>query len=314
MTTSMSLARTAITLAALALCATSTRASDDAVQAGTPAEQAPTLGSLRLPLVREGSTISRVAGDLTQDPDEKMWLFRPLEPESGGLRREFVLLPCPVLEDMLQTVRVAGAAVQFEATGRVFIYRGRNFLLPDFAPTIMRFDAKPGETPAASDKAQPTPNGEDKFVAPAADPSGKQANDQRDDAAVADIEKRLEERVGRTPQTRANDAKSSSRDGGAGRSEAPIANGTRVTQRLGRLSRDPQSGSWRFVPNQTSGAGDRSVEVLPCLLLEKLEDAAKSADAAPAIQISGIVYAFEGRSYLLPSSFRQARAGRGIGG
>ncbi|MEY5060661.1 MAG: hypothetical protein RIS45_582, partial [Planctomycetota bacterium] len=48
--------------------------------------------------------------------------------------------------------------------------------------------------------------------------------------------------------------------------------------------------------------------------LEKLEDAAREGDAAPAILISGTVYAYEGRSYLLPTSFRRAREGRGIGG
>ena len=305
---------TATALAAVVLCAASVCAGDEQAQTTPPIEQAPTLGSLRLPLLREGSTIARVAGDLTQDPDEKLWLFRPLEPEAGGLRREFVLLPCPVLEDMLQTVRVAGAPVQFETTGRVFIYRGRNFLLPDFAPTIMRFDAKPSETPAASDKAQPTPNGEDKFVAPAEGAPQGNRQDSKDDAAVAEIEKRLEERVGRTPQTRAVDGKSSTRDVGANSTDAPVANGTRVTQRLGRLSRDPQSGSWRFVPNQSSGAGDRSIEVLPCLLLEKLELQAREGDSAPSILISGMIYAYEGRSYLLPTSFRRAVGGRGIGG
>jgi len=84
---------------------------------------------------------------------------------------------------MLRTVRASGATVQFEMTGRVFIYRGRNFLLPDFAPSIMRFDAKPGETPAATDAAQVTPSGDDKFVPPPAD-----ATESRDDAVVDEIE------------------------------------------------------------------------------------------------------------------------------
>ena len=284
-----------------------------------PAQQpAVGLGGYRLPLLREGSTIARVAGDLAQDPDEKLWLFRPLEPESAGLRREFVLLPCPVLEDMLQTVRVAAAAVQFEVSGRVFIYRGRNFLLPDFAPTIMRFDAAAGDTAKETDRAQPTPNGEDKFVPPEPrkpDPRDAHAKrDASDDAAVEALEKKLEERVGRAPnpQARANPAPSDSAT--AAKPHAPIANGTRITQRVGRLARDPQAGSWRFVPTQVTGAGDPSVELLPCLLLEKLEAAARQGDAAPPILLSGIVYSYEGRSYLLPTSFRRAREGRGIGG
>jgi hypothetical protein len=280
------------------------------------------LGGYRLPLLREGSAIARVAGDLTQDPDDKVWLFRPLDTETGGLRREFVLLPSPVLEDMLQTVRVSAAPVQFEVTGRVFIYRGRNFLLPDFAPTIVRFDTPAGDTPKDTDRAQPTPNGEDKFVPPEApkpDPRNPRARrDAADDAAIEALEKKLEERVASAPQPKSTSfAKSASaqRDGTTDAAQhAPVANGTRITQRLGRLSRDPQTGSWRFVPAQVTGSGDPSIEILPCLLLERLESAAREGDAAPAILLSGTVYAYEGRSYLLPTSFRRAREGRGIGG
>ena len=70
--------------------------SADAPAAGKAAQPGATLGGYRLPLLREGSAIGRVTGDLTQDPDEKLWLFRPTEPETGGLRREFALLPSPV--------------------------------------------------------------------------------------------------------------------------------------------------------------------------------------------------------------------------
>ena len=271
----------------------------------TTAQPATDLGGYRLPLLREGTTLARVLGDLAQDPDEKLWLFRPIDPETGGLRREFVLLPSPVLEDLVRTVRAAGAPVQFEMTGRIFIYRGRNFLLADFAPTIMRFDTKLGEAPKPTDAAKTTPSGDDKFVAPP-------TSSVKDDAVVKEIERRLEERVGRTPQPHAVD-NSATRDASApNKSIAPITNGSRLSQRLGRIARDPQSGGWRFVPQQTTGSGDASIEVLPCMLLERLEAAARESDASPAILISGTVYAYEGRSYLLPSSFRRAREGRGL--
>ena len=277
----------------------------------TTAQPATDLGGYRLPLLREGTTLARVLGDLAQDPDEKLWLFRPIDPETGGLRREFVLLPSPVLEDLVRTVRAAGAPVQFEMTGRIFIYRGRNFLLADFAPTIMRFDTKLGEAPKPTDAAKTTPSGDDKFVAPPT--SSVKDGATKDDAVVTEIERRLEERVGRTPQPHAVD-NSATRDASApNKSIAPITNGSRLSQRLGRIARDPQSGGWRFVPQQTTGSGDASIEVLPCMLLERLEAAARESDASPAILISGTVYAYEGRSYLLPSSFRRAREGRGLG-
>lgn len=293
------------------------------------------LGGYRLPLLREGSVLSRVEGDLTQDPDEKLWLFRPTKSESGGLRREFVLMPSPTLGDMLQTIRVSAVPVEFEMTGRVFIYRGRNFLLPELAPPIVRFDLRStdstGAKSSATTSSQPAtkvaPSGEAKFVPPA---KNSQDLDAAEDAAVDDIEKRLEERIGRAPTRRipelpgaANTAatrdtsSTGSGDAASGNvrgAQAPVASGERFTLRRGRLLRDPQAGSWRFVPEQFSGNGDGSMEILPCLLLEQLERAARESDAPPVTLMSGTVLAFEGRNFLLPTSFRRAREGRGLGG
>lgn len=286
-------------LACLALLAV-----DAACLAQTPPAPTPpaTPSAFRLPLLREGSVISRVPGDLAQDPDDKLWLFRPSASEGGGLRREFVLLPSPVLEDMLRLVRLSPSPVEFEMTGRVFIYRGRNFLMPELAPSIVRFDAKPGETPPPAASTVTAPSGDAKFVPPAGD---------ADDALVRELEKRLEERVGQVPTVRPSE-RIAPKEGAAAK-KAPVASGTRVVSRQGRLSRDPQSGSWRFVPEQVTGSGDPSMEVLPCLLLESLERAARESDSSPRILLSGTVYAFEGRSYLLPSSYRRARAGVGLG-
>lgn len=285
------------------------------------------LGGYRLPLLREGSVLSRAVGDLAQDPDEKLWLFRPSKAEAGGLRRELVLLPSPVLEDMLRVMRLSPAPVEFEVTGRVFIYRGRNFLLPELAPTIVRLDLTPATSPegagSRANEPRPTnppparapetaPNGVDRFVAP----------DDADDATVAEIERRLEERIGRAP-ARVPDAPST-RASATGADEAgadeagrgidrPTGLPERLVLRRGRLMRDPQSGSWLFIPAQASGTGDPSLEILPCLLLEKLELAARENESSPDVLLSGSVVAYEGRQYLLPSSFRRARGGRGIG-
>jgi hypothetical protein len=276
------------------------------------------LGGYRLPLLREGNVLSRVEGDLTQDPDEKLWLFRPTKPESGGLRREFVLMPSPTLEDMLQTIRVSAVPVEFEMTGRVFIYRGRNFLLPELAPPIVRFDARADTTPPAKTETRVAPSGEARFVPPTGKANTGASDDAAEDAAVEDIEKRLEERIGRAPTRRIPESPSAAnaeaKRNTTTTASAPVASGERLTLRRGRLLRDPQAGSWRFVPEQFTGNGDGSMEILPCLLLEQLERAARESDAPPVTLMSGTVLAFEGRNFLLPTSFRRAREGRGLGG
>jgi hypothetical protein len=292
----------------------------------------------RLPLLREGSVISRVVGDITLDPDEKHWVFRPVQPESGNLRREFVLLPSLTLEDMLQTRRLAPSPVEFELTGRVFIYKGRNYLLAELAPPIVRFDTRPADAPTQTSRIETSPNGASKFAPP--DPNARKAPapktgdvkngdiktgdvqpvDRDGDATVEDIERRLEKRVGRTPLGRVNEGPVRSEDdaptsaGKPAETDAPLPEpGSRLVLRAGRLMRDPQAGSWRFVPEQTSGKGDRSLEILPCLMLERLERMAREGESSPTILLSGTVIVFEGNAYLLPTNFRKSREGRGLG-
>ena len=280
-------------------------------QGAAPAATAATevLG-FRLPLLREGSMVSRVHGDITLDPGERHWLFRPLKPEAGNLRREFVLLPSPTLEEMLRTTQLSPSPVEFEVSGRVFIYKGRNYLLPEFAPPIIRFDAKSGGAPSANASVETAPNGVSKFVSPA-DAEGRPVTDA-DDAAVEDLERKLVERVGRAPMERLTESLESREARIAQERDLP-APGARIVHRAGKIVRDPQAGSWRFVPEQASGVGDSSVEILPCLMLERLEFATRESDSPPMVLLSGTLTVFEGRTYLLPSSFRRAREGRGIG-
>jgi len=286
----------------------------------------------RLPLLREGSVISRVVGDITLDPDERHWVFRPVQPESGNLRREFVLLPSLTLEDMLQTRRLAPSPVEFEVTGRVFIYKGRNYLLAELAPPIVRFDTRPADAPSPTSRVETSPNGASKFAPP--DPNARKAPapktgdaksndaqpvDRDGDATVEDIERRLEKRIGRTPLGRSSESATRPADdaprpaGDAREADTPLPEpGSRLVLRAGRLMRDPQAGSWRFVPEQTSGKGDRSLEILPCLMLERLERMAREGESSPKILLSGTVIVFEGNAYLLPTNFRKAREGRGL--
>jgi hypothetical protein len=297
----------------------------------------------RLPLLREGSVISRVVGDITLDPDEKHWVFRPVQPESGNLRREFVLLPSLTLEDMLQTRRLAPSPVEFELTGRVFIYKGRNYLLAELAPPIVRFDTRPDDAPTQTSRIETSPNGASKFAPP--DPNARNAPapktgnanngninngnikngesqpvDRDGDATVEDIERRLEKRIGRTPLGRTSTSAARPDDdadrprGSVEETDTPLPEpGSRLVLRAGRLMRDPQAGSWRFVPEQTTGKGDRSLEILPCLMLERLERMAREGESSPKILLSGTVIVFEGNAYLLPTNFRKSREGRGLG-
>lgn len=286
-------------------------------QAPKPAASAD-LGGYRLALLREGASLVHAIGEITQDPDERNWVFRArvgtLNASSGAaasLRRELLLMPSPVLEDMLRVQKLSPVPVEFDVTGKVFIYRGRNWLLPELAPPIMRFDAAPSAVVAP--QAPPTaalqsPNGKSSVV----------LSDDPDDVAVAELERKLEARIGAVPGVpRRDDPRRIEEESSAATME-DVANtrasdDPRLHARRGQLTRDPSTGAWRFLPQQArSMHDDLALELLPCLMLERLERLARESEGVYEVVLSGNVLLFEGRRYLLPSWYQRARGGKGV--
>ncbi|MSR41061.1 MAG: hypothetical protein EXS10_04070 [Phycisphaerales bacterium] len=272
------------------------------------------LGGYRLALLREGASLVHAVGEITQDPDERNWVFRARvgtlnssgPGASASMRRELLLMPSPVLEDMLRVQQLSPVPVEFEVTGKVFIYRGRNWLLPELAPPIMRFDAAPSAVvapQAAPTAATQSPNGKSSIV----------LSDDPDDAAVRELERRLEARIGTVPGVaRREDPRRIEEDAvveamdDAANSRA--SDDARLHARRGQLTRDPTTGAWRFLPQQgRSKHDDLALELLPCLMLERLERSARETDGIYEIIVSGSVLLFEGRRFLLPSWYQRAR-------
>ena len=249
----------------------------------------------RVPLLREGGILQKAAGRIERDESIGVYVFHPEIPEGSSERRELILLPSRGLEDLVRIEKVSGptsspalADRDFEVSGRVLVYRGRNFLLPEAIVPQFRLDP-----PSERSSRVPDP--------PVADgPEGE------DDLADR-LERRLEERIGAVP--RSLDFKEAEPV-----VEAQIEAGTRFVDRRGRISRDPASGVWRFIlAGDGSGADVPSVILLPCLELERLERLVREADVRSDVLLSGRISTFQGRVYLLPTLARAAREGRGIG-
>jgi hypothetical protein len=80
------------------------------------------------------------------------------------------------------------------------------------------------------------------------------------------------------------------------------------------VTRDPVTGEWRFVFESSRGAlGEREATLLPCALLERLERQARSTVGPLTVVISGEITRFDGRAYMLPSSFAVPRTGKTLG-
>ncbi len=240
------------------------------------------------PLLREGGLFLEVSGRITRDTRLGVHVFNPSPSQGGGVQRELILLPSRGLEDLARIEEVRHRLDEdpmsgtFEVTGRVLVYQGRNFLLPE---AIVPVAAPPSSAPTGAPDPGSGPPDEDDIA--------------------ARLEDRLESRLGAVPR-------SIDLEEAGPVSTAPIRSGIRFVDRRGHVSRDPESGVWRFVP---AGA-DSSVGVvvlLPCLELQRLERAARQRDVSAAMLVSGQVTVYRGRNYLLPTSVRAAREGRGIG-
>ena len=256
----------------------------------------------RPPLLREGGFLVKVEGEIERDAELGVHVYRPLATATGGVRRELILLPSRGLDDLVRLESIQPASARgnptagiYEVTGKVLVFQGRNFLLPGAIVPVRRTDADQADATTketASDPVEAAPK-------TTADP------DERDYAA--EIESRLESRIGAVPR---------SLDVLAAPPTEPAAlkAGTRFVQRRGRVVRDPASGIWRFVLEGTGHrGGGSSVQLLPCLELERLIRRTRQAGVGDAVLLSGVVTMYQGRNYLLPTAVRTPTEGRSIG-
>jgi hypothetical protein len=242
------------------------------------------------PLLREGGLLLEIPGQIVRNPELGVHVFRPAPDRTGGVRRELILLPSRGLEDLARIEEVRSRLDEdpmagiFEVSGRVLVYQGRNFLLPEsIVPVSVR-----SEPPAGDRVPEPVPEVVD------------------EDRIANELEDALERRIGAVP--RSIDLVQTSV-----LESPPIRSGTRFVDRRGHMSRDPESGVWRFVPAGTGGGQSDGVILLPCLEHQRIERTARQRDVSSPLLVSGIVTAFRGRNYLLPSSVKAASEGRGIG-
>ncbi|MFO0828018.1 MAG: hypothetical protein U0572_07690 [Phycisphaerales bacterium] len=273
----------------------------------------------RPPLLREGSFITRVAGSLESTKDRKEWTFSPTALDPSGLRREFGVLPNETLAEAIRTSDLAPSQVSFEATGEIFIYQGRNYLLLSMMTPVVAPATSPAPKPATPPSA-PADTASAKPAKTASAAAQKPTTPPDEETIAADLEKRLAERIGsmpKSPVATPNPADTTTRpraaDQASNAAAEQVAPETRLQSRRGRLMRDAATGGWRFVfEGQTARGGEPSMPILPCLALERVEQLVREADGRIALLVSGQTTSFEGRTFLLPTSFRVARGGKGI--
>lgn len=231
------------------------------------------------PPVGEGTILRQIKGTVTRNEATDWWHFRVAQ-EPGMDPYEMPLVPSTMLANMLRLVKsMPSREFVFDLTGKVFVYHGRNYLLPTHAPRLTGYI--PSRQVKQRTTTQPTDGG------PAGD-------------TVDDILSDLKRRVGPVPRSPRT---------ASGGPEAldTTAEGTLLLWRRGWMVHE-SGGAWTFVfEADANGLADPPLVLLPCLLLQRIEAYAERAGREAPLLVSGRIYRFQRRSYLLPTAFQIPR-------
>lgn len=253
----------------------------------------------RLVLLREGSTLVQTTGTMRRAEDGR-WMFVIESPRARSGAFDLVLLPCATLEEMERVAASAeGDEPNFQTTGEVYVYDNKNYFLPTHSPHLVSMaraseaveeDEAPAEEGAGTDEAPAETSDDDAPIA--------------EGDSVDDIMSRLEERAG--PVARST-APTNIAVTGEGASLSPAREGTMVLDRRGNLTRGA-NGEWVFVFDaDAEGLADPPAVVLPCQMLERMQLEARNAGNVMPMLITGRVFEYHNRSYILPTLYRTPR-------
>ncbi|MEQ8769538.1 MAG: hypothetical protein RIB60_03400 [Phycisphaerales bacterium] len=253
----------------------------------------------RLP---EGTTLVRRPGEVLTLPTGHRVFVVDRDARRAG-EGPMLIFPSRVLASLDASLDGSSSAPVL-LSGYVYEYDGRNYLLP----TAFSRDTLPPI-------AEPEPASESVTESLTGEPEGAseiEIASAFDDPDVASLLDELDSSpairaVAPPAAQRSDDAASESSV--VASTEAYVADGTPITRRRARLVRGP-GGAWAFrFDNDFDTAGnpllDQPMTVLPCRLLQRLESLALSQGEGVELIVSGRVYTYGQRSYILPTIYQR---------
>ncbi|MEL6329671.1 MAG: hypothetical protein AAFR38_08415 [Planctomycetota bacterium] len=257
-------------------------------------------------LLPERTFLARRRGHLLRVGDAIA--FVPLASERNRAESAMRLMPSQELERIEAGFAPGQTAMPVLMSGQVFLFDGKNFLMP----TASRRDPGGAMTIPAGPPTEPE-TGTDDEEAPPADPLAGVPLELRDDPAAADVIEELRERTAVV------------------RSGGQLARGPRERRELGTVTTRPDNspvaprrgrverlgdGLLTVTFDSAAGAGEEDetepLTLLPCLTTERLAELSEVTGRTPPLLISGRLFSYQGREYLLPTMFQLERE-RGVG-
>lgn len=218
-------------------------------------------------LMREGTFLVDRRGTVLRLSTGE-WVFVFHRDEAGGADPPMLLLPCSRLS-VIAHIAESEPGTVFMLSGQVFAYGERNYLLP----TMHRV--------APGGEAQRDP-----------DAVGPLGDDPSAEAIIRDLESRGDAR-----RLAARPVEAASGGGDIG----GLREGEVLFRRRARMARQA-AGEWAIVFDNDLDAGGRQPLIpLPCLALEELERSVSAAEDGIVVEVSGRVFTYAYRGYLIPT-------------
>lgn len=291
-------------------------------------------------LMREGTFLADRQGWLRPVGAERWAIVfdAAVDPGTGQTTVDppMAVLPCLKTMEMRRIVEARAETVTFRVSGRVMVYKGRNYFLPTFFVTVA--DSVPsggsGDGPGAAQgeiseearreagKAFDDMMGQgDTRKSGSSGGGGNGSNDP--EALLRSVDRATPNQSVPTAGGSGEGAWNMARPGGGmamGEEGARklVREGTMLTSRLGRLLRGP-AGELVFAPDNgvsaaPAGSGDAAsggegnmqlgpMRLIPCLNLQEMERLTQAHPVALEFKVSGQVFVYDGKNYLLPTMY-----------
>jgi hypothetical protein len=270
------------------------------------------------PLRGEGTFLLRQRGSIVKLPGgEKAFIFHP--DETGKSERPMVLVQSTTLQRMEQAAADRPGQTAFAVSGQVFAYRGVNYLLPSAYAIVHENEQSSGAAPGAPRANEPMSTRSESDMTPSGDKPAAASSDPSVQELIKQLEAQRERPRTIEPGVPLAPPNASGTPSRAPGSEPPpaatapidpeariIPEGKTVIRRRARMVR-ASSGEWSIAFDsgpQGSPNVDRPMVLVPCMNLQRMEAWAASRGDAVSLEVSGMVLAYQGRNYLLPTLFR----------
>jgi len=213
------------------------------------------LALFRAPLLREGSHLIQVKSRMQRDPVTGGFKLVIDSMDSTAPNYELILLPCTRLSEMSRIIEAAPSqTVAFQVSGEVFVFHGRNYILPTHAPVLTEQETTPNA--AVSSASTSAPSASQPAASTTTAPSGdsaqeiagnlaKAAGPLRHSSAAparapstnneASTGKSMDDKTAGSSADRDGSGKTS---GATARSEKLLREDTNIANRRGKLTRD----------------------------------------------------------------------------